>query len=102
MNTFNRGELLVKGRVNYYYRVGPVPGVRCSNRSYRGYRCPQTTQEKKQVYIADEDVFSLPAGQINKITKLRRYLPSHWDDIHRGDIRRHTSWKRGRSHQYRS
>ena len=87
----------------FRYRQDPVPGVR----KWRGgscFRSPRTTQELSSGYIADdEDRSLLTAAQVHKITfaSLRRDLPSAWDDILRGDYRKHVSWKRKRDTQYK-
>jgi len=108
MDELKHGDLLVtihgwwrfrKG-TKFRYRQGPVPGTS----KWRGgggcFRHPRTTQELGSGYIADdEDLTTLTASQVHKITRVRD-LPSAWDDIIRGDIRKHSSWKRHRNTQY--
>jgi len=85
----------------FHFRLDPVPGVRKPRRGNSYFRYPRTTQERNSGYIADElDHSTLTASQIDKLTRVRD-LPHAWDDIPRGCLRRHSSWKRSRSTQYK-
>lgn len=109
-DNYKHGERIIAGwrfldgwpwpKHSFRYRQDSVPGVR----KWRGgggcFRCPRTTQELSSGYIADDEDHSLlTAAQVHRITRVRD-LPNAWDDILRGDIRKHSSWKRHRSTQY--
>ncbi len=83
----------------YDFRGGPVPGIRCrrGRKSY-GCRYPKTMQEIRETAFLDLDE-DLQDMKI-KIRKVRRDLPTRWDDIPRGDYK-HRSWKRHRNTQYK-